>query len=145
MPKSEYNVSIETNHRGDRTPWKQRLSPAGVTGRKGKVMKVQVKVAYDKYSKGKLVELLQERDSLIEELQTELRIIKVKKPFIVALIAGDVSLNDLNDFVKYWHTHDTGNGLREFLGLTQEEYAQWCRSSSDATWLHQILAARQEG
>ena len=108
-------------------------------------MKVQVKVAYDKYSKGKLVELLQERDSLIEELQTELRIIKVKKPFIVALIAGDVSLNDLNDFVKYWHTHDTGNGLREFLGLTQEEYAQWCRSSSDATWLHQILAARQEG
>ena len=34
MPKSEYNVSIETNQYGDRTPWKQELSPAGVIGRK---------------------------------------------------------------------------------------------------------------
>ena len=107
-------------------------------------MKVQVKVAYDKYSKAKLVELLRERDGSIEELQTELRIIKTKKPFVMALIAGDVSMEDLDDFVRYWHTHDTGNGLREFLGLTQEEYTQWCHSSSDATWLHQILAARME-
>ena len=38
MPKSEYNVSIETNQYGDRTPWKQELSPAGVTGRKSKIM-----------------------------------------------------------------------------------------------------------
>lgn len=24
--------------------------------------------------------------------------------------------------IEYWHTHDTGKSLREFLGMTEEEY-----------------------
>ena len=34
------------------------------------------------------------------------------------------SLEDLtyDDKIEYWHTHETGNSLREFLGMTEEEY-----------------------
>ena len=28
----------------------------------------------------------------------------------------------IEDFIEYWHTHETGNSLREFLGMTKEEY-----------------------
>lgn len=33
----------------------------------------------------------------------------------------------LDDNVEYWHTHNTGNELSEFLGLTQEQYSQWLK------------------
>ena len=36
-------------------------------------MKVRVKVAYEKYSKRRLIVMLQDRDCLIEELQRERR------------------------------------------------------------------------
>ena len=29
---------------------------------------------------------------------------------------------DLDDYIEYWHTHETGNTLQEFLGLTDYEY-----------------------
>lgn len=34
------------------------------------------------------------------------------------------NLEDLtcDDKIEYWHTHETGNSLREFLGMTEEEY-----------------------
>lgn len=28
----------------------------------------------------------------------------------------------IDEKIEYWHTHDTGNSLREFLGMTEEEY-----------------------
>ena len=34
------------------------------------------------------------------------------------------NLEDLtyDDKIEYWHTHETGNSLREFLGMTEEKY-----------------------
>ena len=34
------------------------------------------------------------------------------------------NLEDLtyDDKIEYWHTHETGNSLREFLGMKEEEY-----------------------
>ena len=28
----------------------------------------------------------------------------------------------IDDKIEYWHTHETGNSLREFLGMTKQEY-----------------------
>lgn len=28
----------------------------------------------------------------------------------------------IDEKIEYWHTHDTGNSLREFLSMTEEEY-----------------------
>lgn len=33
-----------------------------------------------------------------------------------------------DDYIEYWHTHDTGNTLREFLGFTESEYEQWMKT-----------------
>ncbi len=35
--------------------------------------------------------------------------------------------SDLDGRVEYWHTHDTGNTLQEFLGMTDSEYEKWGR------------------
>lgn len=34
------------------------------------------------------------------------------------------NLEDLtyDDKIEYWHTHEMGNTLREFLGMTEEQY-----------------------
>ena len=32
----------------------------------------------------------------------------------------------IDDKIEYWHTHDTGNSLREFLGMTEQEYLEFC-------------------
>lgn len=29
---------------------------------------------------------------------------------------------NVDDKIEYWHTHETGNSLREFLGMSKEEY-----------------------
>lgn len=67
-----------------------------------------------------------------------------EKSFIEACLAGEASLDNLDDYIEYWHTHDTGNELHEFLGVTSGEYAKWLRSGDDE-WLREILAARKEG
>lgn len=38
----------------------------------------------------------------------------------------------LDDWVEYWHSHDTHNTLCEFLGLTDMEYGIWLRESDEA-------------
>lgn len=32
----------------------------------------------------------------------------------------------IDDKIEYWHTHETGNSLREFLGMTEQEYFDFC-------------------
>ena len=32
----------------------------------------------------------------------------------------------IDDKIEYWHTHETGNSLREFLGMTEQEYLDFC-------------------
>ena len=31
----------------------------------------------------------------------------------------------MDEKAKYWHTHETGTTLREFLGMSQDEYDAW--------------------
>lgn len=32
----------------------------------------------------------------------------------------------IDDKIEYWHTHETGNSLIEFLGMTEQEYLEFC-------------------
>lgn len=34
-------------------------------------------------------------------------------------------MNTIESKIEYWHTHDTGNELFEFLGMTKAEYADF--------------------
>jgi hypothetical protein len=33
--------------------------------------------------------------------------------------------------VDFWHTHDTGNGLPDFLGLSHEDYAKFVEMKAE--------------
>jgi hypothetical protein len=64
------------------------------------------------------------------------------KTFIQALIDADADLFDLDDYVDYWHEHETDMTLREFLGLTPYEYQQW--GINDDSIFRDILRCRIE-
>ena len=63
------------------------------------------------------------------------------KSFIDAYIAGDVTLDNIEDYIQYWHNHATGMELNVFLGMTQYEYANWLKTGDDAV-LHRIAESR---
>lgn len=50
------------------------------------------------------------------------------KKFVEALRAGEIHVGEIDDYIEYWHTHNTNNSLKEFLGLTQQEYDMWVAS-----------------
>ena len=64
------------------------------------------------------------------------------KSFVEACLNADATLFDLDDYIEYWHTHETGNTLQEFLGLTDYEYEQWGKSSDII--FRDIIRCRQE-
>lgn len=49
----------------------------------------------------------------------------IKDSFIEKCVNGEANLSELDDYVLYWHTHDTGVSLGDYLGLTPDEYAAW--------------------
>ena len=63
--------------------------------------------------------------------------------FIDACLYGDTDLEELDDYVEFWHTHDTGISLREFLGMTKYEYETLITSGNSI--LRDILRCRADG
>ena len=49
----------------------------------------------------------------------------VEKTFVEALRDGEINVGSIDDYIEYWHTHNTNKNLRDFLGLTQNEYDMW--------------------
>lgn len=66
-----------------------------------------------------------------------------EKKFIEACLCGEAILEDLDDYVDYWHEHPSDMTLREFLGMTPYEYGQWVQR--DDTVLRDILRCRRDG
>ena len=64
-----------------------------------------------------------------------------EKCFIDACLAGDVILDEVEEFIEYWHTHDTGVSLSSFLGMTEYEYAKWLKTGEDIV-LRDIIESR---
>ena len=48
-----------------------------------------------------------------------------KNSFIDGCLYGTTDIEDLDAYVEYWHTHETENTLREFLGMSPYEYSEW--------------------
>lgn len=66
--------------------------------------------------------------------------------FVDACFAGSALLDDIDDWVDAWHDangrpRDVEEGLSEYLGLTEFEYALWAERPSS---LRTIIAARHQ-
>ena len=55
---------------------------------------------------------------------------------------GDVSPDQIDDFVEQWHVGGSGLSLHEFLGMSWEEYSAWVLNPG---LLPRIVAAHREG
>ena len=62
--------------------------------------------------------------------------------FIEDCLDAEADLFDLDDYIDYWHENETGETLREFLGLTPYEYEAW--GNSDDSIFRDILRCRIE-
>ena len=52
----------------------------------------------------------------------------------------------MDEKAKYWHTHETGTTLREFLGMSQDEYDAWMISGKEpGTPLRRAIAIDFDG
>lgn len=45
--------------------------------------------------------------------------------FMDSYLAGDASLNDIDDWVEIWHNNPQGKTLDEFLGFNEVEASYW--------------------
>jgi hypothetical protein len=64
------------------------------------------------------------------------------KSFVESCLAGEVLLEEIDDYVENWHLGGTGLSLQEYIGLTREEYATWVH---DADSMRLIVSARKYG
>lgn len=62
--------------------------------------------------------------------------------FISACLYGMCKPDDIDFYVEYWHTHDVDMTLREFLGLSQEEYE--LLEKSDYSIIEEFLDKRKK-
>lgn len=62
--------------------------------------------------------------------------------FLELAVAGEVLLDEIDDFIDTWHDAPGGLELRDFLGMSREEYELYLNS---ADWLPWIVAARKSG
>lgn len=62
------------------------------------------------------------------------------KNFIYDCLYGDTDLEEIDEYVTYWHNNETGISLREFLGMTKYEYEEWLKN--DDSILRDILRCR---
>lgn len=63
--------------------------------------------------------------------------------FIDGCLDGDNELEDLDNYVEYWHTNENLTTLREFLGMTQYEYDEWLKYGDSI--IRDILRCRVDG
>ena len=60
--------------------------------------------------------------------------------FIDACLHGAVDINDIDDYVEYWHNNHMEITLREFLGMTVTEYEEFLKH--DNSIIEEILRCR---
>lgn len=65
------------------------------------------------------------------------------KTFMEKCVDGEASVEEVDEYVEYWHTHEIDMPLHEYLGLSPSEYALWGRESNG--YLGQFLEVRKTG
>lgn len=61
--------------------------------------------------------------------------------FMIDCLNRNAKIDDLEQYVEYWHTHETGNSLKVFLGMSDSEYERWGKTSDAA--IEQFLSERK--
>lgn len=62
--------------------------------------------------------------------------------FVQKCLNGEANPEELDEQIEYWHTHDTGVTLREYLGLTHSEYEEWGKGNNST--FRDIIRRREE-
>jgi hypothetical protein len=52
---------------------------------------------------------------------------KFTKPYTEAMRAGEIDYDEIDNYIEYWHKHDTGNSLQDFLGMTKDEFVKYVK------------------
>ena len=65
-----------------------------------------------------------------------------EKNYIEDVLSGTAELEEIDKYVDFWHSHDTGNTLREFLGMAPDEYEEWMKQGNVV--LRDILRCRMD-
>ena len=63
------------------------------------------------------------------------------KNFVLDCLEDGFSVDEIDNYVEYWHTHETNASLCEFLGFTDEEYNDWLKYGNDV--VKDILYCRE--
>lgn len=61
--------------------------------------------------------------------------------FIEKCVSGTCSVNEIDDYIEYWHNNDTGNTLSEFLGMSDDEFNLYTKYGNDC--LNSIIEKRK--
>ena len=53
------------------------------------------------------------------------------KNFIIDFFEEGLLLEDIDDYVEYWHANEMNQSLKDFLGLNDYEYEVWLQEGND--------------
>ena len=51
--------------------------------------------------------------------------------FIIDFFEEGLMLEDIDDYVEYWHNNEVEQSLKDFLGLNDYEYEVWLQKGND--------------
>lgn len=63
------------------------------------------------------------------------------KNFVLDCLEEGLFIDEIDDYVEYWHTNEMNISLCEFLGFTEEEYRDWLIYGNDV--VRDILYCRR--
>ena len=54
------------------------------------------------------------------------------RTFLSQLKSGDVEVNEIDDFIEYWHRNqDEISSPREYPGLSEEQFSKWAKEGNE--------------
>ncbi|MDE5589224.1 MAG: hypothetical protein K2J60_08815 [Acetatifactor sp.] len=53
------------------------------------------------------------------------------KNFIIDFLEEGLMLEDIDNYVEYWHNNEVEQSLKDFLGLNDYEYEVWLQAGND--------------
>ncbi len=53
------------------------------------------------------------------------------KNFIADFFDEGLTLEDIDDYVEFWHNNEMSQSLKDFLGLNDYEYEMWLQKGND--------------
>lgn len=65
-----------------------------------------------------------------------------KYSYIEGCLYGNTEIEEIEEYVSYWHEHELEISLKDFLGMTQYEYQEWVKYGNSI--IRDILRSRMD-